>query len=68
MVSNYAENGVEIQYHLPEVRDCHIDENQTQAPSHEGREVEASTPVRSNSGHMTNYGCAKYGLHVNNRY
>ena len=46
MVSNYAENGVEIQYRLPAVRDYHINENQTQALSHEERKMEASTRNR----------------------
>ena len=43
MVNNSAENGVEIQYRLPAVRDCHIDENQTQALSHEEKEMETYT-------------------------
>ena len=34
-----AENGEDILDRLPAVRDCHIDENQTQALSHEREEV-----------------------------
>ena len=52
MVSNYAKIGVEIQYRLPAVRDCHVDENRTQALSHEWRELEAFTLNRSNDDHM----------------
>ena len=59
MVSNYAENGIEIQYRLRAVRYCHIDEIQTLALNHERLrpllvEVEASTPNRSNDDHMAN--------------
>ena len=46
MISNYAKNGAEIQYCLSAVMDCHIDENRTQALSHEVREMEASTSNR----------------------
>ena len=38
MVSITAENGVKIHYHLAAVTDCHIDENRTQALSHERRD------------------------------
>ena len=52
MVSNSAENGVEIQYRLVVVKDCHIDENQTQALSHEIENVDAFKLNRSNEDHM----------------
>ena len=45
MVNNSAENGVEIHYHLAAVSDCHIDENRTQALSHERGDVEAFNSI-----------------------
>ena len=63
MVSNYAKNGVEIQYRLPAVRDCHIDENRTQALSHERGDVGAFKLNRSNDVRMVSIP-AKNGVEI----